>query len=82
MKCSCSLSAQGVNNDLDSSDIKDSLNESVGATDDLKSDVDDEDANEDEDSWYSYVKQSLKSQAYNLSGLEFLKNPPKKPKYD
>lgn len=42
-------------------------------------DADDDD--EDEDSWYYYIKQTLRTQAYNLSGIERLKIQPKKPKY-
>lgn len=37
-----------------------------------------EDDNEDEDSWLNYAKQLVKSQAYNWSGLERFKLPPKK----
>jgi hypothetical protein len=33
---------------------------------------------EDDDSWYAYIKHTMRSQAYNLIGLERFKLPPKK----
>ncbi len=79
-KCSCSLGSQSLNDDLDSDDVDNLnyLNESSN-TNDTNNGQDNED--EEDESWMAYFKQTLKSQAYNLSGLERFKIQPKKPKY-
>jgi hypothetical protein len=37
-----------------------------------------DDDDEDDDSWLAYIKHTMRSQAYNLIGLERFKLPPKK----
>jgi hypothetical protein len=64
--------SQSSSNDLDASGLT--------SNSDLSSNTDDEDYEEDDDSWYFYIKNAIKNQAYNLSGFERLKTVPKKPK--
>jgi len=56
------------------------LNES-GNTTEFNNFIDEDDADEDEDSWYFYFKEAIRSQAYNLSGIERFKALKKRPKY-
>ena len=66
-----------LSDDSESDDVENLqyLNESSNA-----SDVNENEDEEDE-TWYAYIKQTVKSQAYNMSGLERFKTQPKKPKY-
>lgn len=65
LDCSCNLVSQ--------SDLDMEHNES-----NLSDEEDEDDDDDDEDSWYYYIKQTVRTQAYNLSGIERFKIKPKK----
>ena len=73
------MGSQSFNDELDSEDVENLqyMNESSNSSDIHSGQDNDE---EEDETWYYYFKQVLKSQAYNLIGLERFKIQPKKPK--
>ena len=69
---------QSHNDELDSDDaenfqyLHENSNSSEGSQDNEE---------EEDETWYSYFKEAIKAQAYNLIGFERFKTQPKKPKY-
>ena len=76
LNCYCTF----ANNVINTSDDYDDLIQQNNSSMDELSDNQENDEDEEEDGWLSYAKETLRSQAYNLSGLERLAPKPKKPK--
>jgi hypothetical protein len=69
------LGNQSHNDDLDSDDVE-NLHENSNS-----SEASQDNEEEEDETWYSYFKEAIKAQAYNLIGFERFKTQPKKPKY-
>ena len=65
--------------DLNSENDASFINES-GQTTEFNNFTEEDNADEDEDSWYLYFKEVIRSQVYNLSGIERFKALKKCPK--
>lgn len=74
LDCACTLVSQSDLSDLESQ-------HSGESGDPADNEEDEEDEDEEEDSWLYYIKAALRTQAYNLSGLERFKLRTKSPKF-
>ncbi|CAF1064877.1 unnamed protein product [Brachionus calyciflorus] len=81
LDCQCALSSHSSNYDLmDNDDENSELN--LSESNELSNQTDEDDYDDDdEDSWVTYLTQGIKSQAYNLIGIQGFKGPDKKTKF-
>ena len=71
LDCACSLVSQSGLGDL---------SETANAAE-SDEEEEEEEEDEDEDSWSFFLKQALRTQLYNLSGIERFKIKPRQPKF-